>query len=290
MMDRVKGWRLLGAVGVAMALLAVASLGTEMIRPRVPHTLWNAEVWPRLGMLLASLPVAVAALTTACLARPRRPERLAAVLGGFGWLLAVSLELWSMGFRPAVVLADALLVFSRLWNLGLPLAVGCWLGANYWRSGSAKEFRAGPGGAIISGGLVAGLAVAPLRYLVAWVQHVAKSNYAAAHSGPALAFGAGSHAVMALSTVASAAVITALLVHWRPTPWRGAFAGSGIAAGVVGLMVLGIALAGLGASAPVEHDLLRMHLRLALLDVGVAAIRGAIAGSFAGRWQSEGDA
>jgi hypothetical protein len=294
MMDRVKGWRLLGAVGVAMALFAFAVLGIGVVGARAgaPRTFWSLYLWPHLAMLLTALSVVAAALTTACLARRRRPERLAAVIGGLGWLLAACLQVWSMGFRPAGVAAGVLSMLTWFRRLGLPLAVGCWLGANYWRSGTVTQFRAGPGGAILRGGLVAGLVVVPLGVLVDWSQHAAEMGYLAAHSLPVWAFSPGGHAVVALGAVADAAVVTALLVPWRPRPWRGAFAGSGIAAGLGGLVLLVAWLVTAGPLSPpslLHHDLLRMQLRLELLDIGVAAIMGAIAGSFAGRWKTEGD-
>lgn len=150
-MDRVKGWKLLSATGVAMALFALVPLGMGIVRPGAPNTFWSVVVWPRLPMLLTGLPVVAAALITGCLARPWRPERLAAVAGGIGGFLVLALP-YIRNYRPASTPALLLDGLITTWVMALPLAVSCWTGANYWRLDSWREFWRGPSGAIVKGG------------------------------------------------------------------------------------------------------------------------------------------
>jgi hypothetical protein len=278
-MGRVKGLKLLSATGVAMAVFLFVPLGSSVVRSVGP-TFWNEQVWPRLAPLLRALPVVVAALTSGCLLRRQRPERVAAVVGGIGGLCALVLPWVLMTSRGESATASVLKVVVWWWAQGLPLAVACWLGANYWRSDTGPDLWNGPSGAIVRGGVVAGLLVVPLRIPVAWYHHTLVRGYAAAHALHVPAFHWGIYALGFASAIPAAAAITALLASWRPRPWWGAFAGSGIAAGVAGIgMAFSLSL-GTPPSGAREGLLLTT-----LLYASLYIVMGAIAGSFAGRWE-----
>ncbi|KPJ64379.1 hypothetical protein AMK68_01775 [candidate division KD3-62 bacterium DG_56] len=287
MMSRVKGLKLLSATGVAMALFFFAALGADYTpRAGVAETFWNLWVWPRLARLLTALAVVLAGLVSGCLLRRQRPERLAAVVGGIGGLLALVLPA-VLEHGDGTIVGPLRNLVQLWWSWGLPLAVACWLGASYWRSDTRRDFWAGPSGAIIRGGVVAGLLVLPLRVPLRWYHHSLVSRWAAAHFPSAPSYHWSAEVVWivvgGLSAIAAAAVITALLVSWRPTPWSGAFAGSGITAGLHGIYFAG--LLSVGSLAPAE--LREALLRILLLDVAIYVVMGAIAGSFAGRWEVE---
>ncbi len=283
-MDRVKGWKLLSATGVAMALFALVPLGMGIVRPGAPNTFWSVVVWPRLPMLLTGLPVVAAALITGCLARPWRPERLAAVAGGIGGFLVLALP-YIRNYRPASTPALLLDGLITTWVMALPLAVSCWTGANYWRLDSWREFWRGPSGAIVKGGLAAGLLLLPLSLLLWWYREASIQQLIQARQASLPPFYWELRILRSLGQIGNGAVIAALLACWRPPRWRGALAGSGIAVGYSAPLLFRTLTNYTTALGPVWHDAHWLALQSA--EIVRYAILAAIAGSFAGRWEVE---
>lgn len=307
-MSRTKGWKLVWAVALAVALWQFALLG---LGPSHAGTAdgWSSYVLPWLSRLLISAPVIALGIVVGCLTRPHRPERRAAAIAALAALaIVLPLVLPAETFRHLLVvllgrgsweqhqaqygdilsvrwLAEAtcrMLLASMAFVAGA--AVSGWVGANYWRRGSWTEFWRGPGGAILKGGVVAGMASVALG-VARWSGPVGE-----ALRSEALASGATLPpqlipllriVVVHLSSISGAAVITALLVSWRPTMLIGAFAGSGISLGLFGAsMAYNAWQRGAGAHGVPGFVSLSV---LSLLFSG--AVTGAIAGSFAGRWR-----
>jgi hypothetical protein len=90
--------------------------------------------------------------------------------------------------------------------------------------------------------------------------------------GPAL--------IMSLSSLPGAATVTAVLVKWRPKPLLGAFTGSGLSLGVAAVS---------RALSSVRHQDFALPQWIALQATYIVAIAvvGAIAGIWAGKWETE---
>jgi len=305
--------RLLSATILSVAVFQFVLLGCFGGFHDEAPSLWEHYVSPWLSRLLMAGPVIAAAVVTGCLARPRRPERVAAAVGGAG---AFSILVWQ--FLPGVThvikqAAAAIMAGSSLgamspryelpsaaqfldatwvtlWVGCVPAAVACWVGANYWRSESWRLFWRGPGGAILKGGLIAGaaaIAISLTRWYGPW-NAVTREHIQAVAKATGQAAAPWWHPVfLSLSLVGGAFTITAFLVSLRPAPVLGAFAGSGLALGVLAISELLSRLEGLHmATASGLGVKLGLAFYTFLLLQTVA--RGAIAGVFAGRWQDEG--
>jgi len=304
-MSRTKGWKLVWAVALAVALWQFALLGFAVSREG-SVSLWSGYATSWLSRLLTSAPVIALGIVVGCLTRPQRPERRAAAVGALAALPIVlpvvfpidalqralvillgggsweQIRAYFYGYLSLRWLANAAyLMLSLSFMLGVGAAVAGWVGANYWRRGNWAQFWRGPAGAIVKGGLVAGTVGAVLS-IARWFGIVEPSI-----GSRSLALGVTSLpapfwfiVVLHLSGVCSGAVITALLVSWRPRPIIGAFAGSGI--------TLGLFSAGMIYDAWVRGS--TVHATPILL-VGsalfITAVTGATAGSFAGRWRDE---
>jgi hypothetical protein len=318
LVERVAGLKIVWAVGLALALLQFSLLGIRVIVPGAPPSVWSSYLWPWLSRVLVAGLVIITALVTAVLIRPQRPERLAAAVGAVGgmivcvlpelaphlplrdiatsilaglWAQAFSLATESLRFWLGDLLSGRLELANRLsfwfWDLVLPLTVSCWIGANYWRSGSWRRFWRAPGGAILKGGLVAGAVGIPLSVASSWWRHAKIEELMAHMPGRRLHMARPwlpgypwiDWIVASLSGIAGAAVVTALLVSWRPKPLVGAFAGIGL---TVGLWAISLALLSRTPHAPFG---LQTMLSVSAVGLLKAAIVGGIAGSFAGRWE-----
>ena len=307
-MSRTKGWKLVWAVALAVGLWQFALLGFAVSREG-SVSLWSGYATSWLSRLLISAPVIALGIVVGCLTRPQRPERRAAVIGALGSLpivLPVVFPLDALQRLLVIVLGGgsweqirahfygylslwwlanaAYLMLSLSFMLGVGAAVAGWVGANYWRCGNWAQFWRGPGGAIVKGGLVAGTVGAVLS-VARWFGPVG-----AAMRSEALALGMvwlpppfWFIAILPLGGVCSGAVITALLVSWRPRPIIGAFAGSGI---VLGLFSAGM-IYGAWARGTTAHATPSLASVSVLSLLFITAVTGAIAGSFAGRWRDE---
>jgi len=279
------------AVGLAVGLFAFAFAGIHLPHAQPEWTVWNEQIWPRLSPLLPATGVVLVALVTASLLRPRRPQRMAAVIGGLGEVIALVLPHQIMrvmswegthvpsGFQLRVLSYD--LVFAALF--APILMVACWIGADYWVKGSWSRFWRGPGGAIIKGGLVAGaVSIITTMATAIWVLPHA---LAAVKPPPGVVMpreSLGSHFISSLNAIAGAATITALFARWRPSPWIGAFAASGLALVPTSIVIIASPEAML---APIRNNPAMVAMMIASLGGGV--LTAALAGSFAGRWEPE---
>ncbi len=287
-MRGLKGMKLVWAVLLALGLYQFVLLGLGISHwPRgEPGAAWSVVVWQRLQMLLEALPVAVAALVTGSLLRPARPERVAAVVGcvgGFGVLVLP--HAWHIGYSPLA--PGAYVVLSWFWLFSVALGVCCWVGANYWRSGSWRGFWRGPSGAIVKAGLVGGLVGLPLLLLGSWVcQQQSAEWYARAMHRPPPPFNWVGTAVLSLGGVTQAAVVAAILVLWRPKPALGVFAGAGIMVGLYPSLPSILALLDQQGQAVLREMGLVMPVLLGLSAAHRGAM-GAVAGYFSGRWEEE---
>lgn len=312
-MGRLKGIRIVWASALALGLFQFGLLAIRMIGQN--PTVWNVYFWPYLSMLLLAAPVVVVSLVSGVLIRPQRPERLAATVGAvagfcvFGVrfilplasllprlgemisLLLAGLPVYGGRIGPPLIPPDLRKVVSIAFGVasfcGLPLAISCWLGANYWRSASWRQFWRGPGGAILRGGLVAGAVCVPLSIVAGWWhyerleelgRHLPAASY---HYAPWPGYPWGHLLVSSPSGITTGAVIVALLAQWRPHPALGAFAGSGILLGT-GALFLALSLC---TSPPHVPFGLRTALALQVPRLLVSVVLGAVAGSFAGRWE-----
>jgi len=307
-MSRTKGWKLVWAVALAVALWQFALL---MFAPSHAGTAdgWTRYALPWLSRLLISAPVIALGIVAGCLTRPHRPERRAALIGALSGLpIALSAVFPTEAFQRLLVgllgggsweqnwgfFADLLSVrwlaytaermLSLSLSLGIGAAVAAWVGANYWRRGNWTEFWRGPGGAIVKGGLVAGTVGAVLS-IARWFGPM--ESYMRSE---AVALGAIWrphpiwHVVIPhLAGVCGCAVITALLVSWRPRLIIGAFAGSGISLGLYSISMLYGAWASRMMGTPPRATPILAATSVLL----ITAVTGAIAGSFAGRWRAE---
>ena len=306
--QRVKGLKIVWAAALALGLFQFSLLGLRMVGPN--PSVWSVYVWPYLSRLLLATVVVAAALVSGILIRPQRPERIAAAVGAVGGSCVLGLDLLGQiisrigemvgpllaGLPPSggrihtFLLPQTVNIVSLVTvAYALPLAVACWLGANYWRSDSWQRFWRGPGGAILRGGLVAGAICMPLSIAAGWwryerLQELREHIATPLHPGrPWPGYPWGNLLVSSPSGITSGAVIAAILATRRPKPVVGAFAGSGL---VLGIGVLFLALS-LWTSPPPEPFGLRTVLALQVPRLLVSAVLGAIAGSFAGRWEDE---
>jgi hypothetical protein len=317
-MERVKGFKVVCALALALALLQFSLVGIRVVVPGATPSVWIFYLWPWLSRVLLAALVIITALVSAVLIRPQRPERIAAAVGAVGgmlvwvlpevwpglplrnigtsilagsWAQVFSLAAESLRFWLTDLLSGRLELANRLFfwfcPVVLPPTVSCWIGANYWRSGSWQRFWRGPGGAILKGGLVAGAVGIPLSVASSWWRHAevqelmahmpARSPHMVRPLPPGYPW--AGWALSSLSGIAGAAVVTALLVSWRPKPLVGAFAGVGL---MLGLSALSLAML---SRTPGPLFGFRTTLDLSVVWLLKAAIVGGIAGSFAGRWE-----
>jgi hypothetical protein len=299
-------WASLLAVGLWQFVLLGFFDGSQW----TSTTLWGRYVLPWLQRLGMTAPIVVAGIVTGCVLRPRRPEPLAALIGAAAALPIALPMVLPETFRSALfqflfgggsramehlglpehfwwrqLVSSTRLLFLMFWIAGLPAAVAGWVGARYWRAGSWGRFWKGPGGAIVRGGLVVG-ALGLVLELVRWEAVLRPTARAMAGEGDVVGgpVRVSQVIVLNLSAVAYGAMVTALLVGWRPRPTWGAFAGSGTALALFGLSLLDIIVSGSAALGPV-------HL-LDAVAVSAAVVRmleGAAAGAFAGDWEDDGE-
>jgi len=279
-----KGWRLLRGCLLGVGLWQFALHGFFGGQRGATPSFWLDYVVPLLSRLAISAPFIVAGIITGCVRNPRRPERLAAFISSLAALAAMP--------PPLPISSNALLLFVfRDHSLGLHFSLsemltsylpGCfftlfflaeaavagWVGAHSTR-GSWEEFWREKGGAIIKGGLAAGAVglVAELVRSYGQSPLFLRNGLLASPNG-----------------IAGGALFTALLVRWRPRPLVGAFAGSGIALFVMGISQLLSYPSHLQLAHLVPH-LPRVSPFLWATMFLTAALRGAVAGVFAGRWE-----
>jgi len=279
-----RGLKLVWAGALALALFQFALLGK-----RGGGSFWESHLWPWLSQVLIAAPIVAVALFTSWRLRPRRPERLAAALGGIGGFcfLAVPAAVPLSAFRELEgLISDLSRVLYGLaasgWSFTAPLAVSCWVAANYLRADSWPRFWRGPGGAILKGAIVGGMVGVPAALAGGWYSNQLRSEVAVRYGFHPLPYSWGIHLLMSLSGIAAAAVVAALLVSWRPGAALGAFAGSGLNLGVYVLFLA------LYAIQPSRLDLGFSEIAYMMSPTFVhKAVLGAVAGVFAGRWEEE---
>jgi len=248
------------AVGLAVGLFAFVFVGLRLPQLEPDWTVWETQIRPRLQFLAPPTGVVLVALVTASILRPRRPQRLAAIIGCLGEVI-VFVAPW----RHVETGALGVAYFASL------LTVSCWIGADYWAKGSWGRFWRGPGGAMLKGGLTAGLVSA---FVFAPIHEWAYPSMVPRTDWKLL-----EKAVMGLSAIPPLALLTGVLSPWRPTRAMGAFAGAGIATGLIGL-----------AMPLLWHPLLStpgVSAAGIIVGFGMEIATAAIAGSFAGRWEPE---
>jgi len=250
------------AVGLAVGLFAFVFVGLRLPQLEPDWTVWETQIRPRLQFLVPATGVVVAALITASVLRPRRPQRLAAIIGCLGEVI-VFVAPW----RHVETGALGVAYFASL------LTVSCWIGADYWAKGSWGRFWRGPGGAMLKGGLTAGLVSA---FVFAPIHEWAYPSMVPRTDWKLL-----EKAVMGLSAIPPLALLTGVLSPWRPTRAMGAFAGAGLATGLIGLAVPTVLRPLLS---PLPQGLGGANL---LFGFGAEIAAAALAGSFAGRWEPE---
>jgi hypothetical protein len=293
------GLKVVWAVALALGLFQCALPGSTVIRWGVPPTFWSAYLWPWLSQSAVALTTITVVLVTACRLRAQRPERLAARLAAVVSFLALPMYLAmplvrgvphgagpysSLYFAQVFVLQ----LFRFSWAFLLPLAVSCWVGARYWRADNWAAFWRGPGGAILKGGLVAGGVGVALSFAGASYSWSHTAEFAA-KAGLRVPFLLTYHwwlqLLTSLPAITQGAVITALLASWRPNLVLGAFAGSGLSAGVTVLSFIGLLASYVPIRSVSSHDLLGLGSVWTMFPQAV--LLGAIAGVFAGRWEEE---
>jgi hypothetical protein len=306
-MDLLKEKRFWAALGLGLALCVLVPLGISTWSPG-HESLWERSIWPWLSRALFSGIFLLAALVTGIRIHTRRPERLAAGVGfvagglmqnifsaartavdmpGLGFLQRI-FEVVHYLFSPnfgswSMMLADNL---TSLTYFALPLAVICWLTANYWRMNSWDEFRRGPGGAILKGGIIAGLIILPISFILVWYQQtmllpqyikqLPKTELNFSHH--VHQFSWGWQLITGLRGIISGAMITAILTSLRPKPILGAFAGSGLVLGMAAFSFLLMRFSSTSFSLPPSF------VGVYVMQILSRVLLGAIAGSFAGRW------
>ncbi len=303
-MSRTKGWTLVWAIALALALWQFTLLSFFTPRPpslELTASRWlyiNAMAWA--GRLLISAPMVALGIVVACLTRPQRPERRAAIIGALATLAvmlpsffpgAISMRLHLSTLAMAgtsfslVQLLPGLLLLSL--GFGLSAALSTWVGANYWRRGNFTRFWKGAGGAILKGGIAAGMASVVLE-IVEWhgpIDSALRSEALAIglihpEGMPVLQI-----VIHQLGRIGWYAVITSLFVSWRPGTLVGAFAGSGVSLGLYGIGTAFAAWLANKAGHPTPMtSLVSVTVFFTLFGTIVPA---AIAGSFAGRWRDE---
>lgn len=261
------------AVVVALGLYVLVPMGVVHIRG-LGSSVWATRIWPTFWPFFVAIPIAIVAIATGCLLRPQHPQRLAAWMGGLGAVLCIGLhELlpWAWGRVSLSQGLGVAVMFPGYY--ACPLAVACWIGADYWLRESEARFWRGPSGAMLRGGLAAGVLFAAVS-LAIW-------HWMPRYEMSVATWKVAEHALMGLSAVPKFTVLAAVLARSRPSPSLGAFAAAGIASGLIGL--------GVGTVMRPLLSPLPQGFASPPLLVGFAAdvVAAAIAGSFAGRWTSE---
>ena len=263
------------AVGLAVGFYALVPMGAVDVNVQ-GSSFWSRYFWPTMSPLFVAIPIVVAAIAAGVLTRPCSPRR-AAWVGGLGGFACISLPhflSWPLGkIHGLQALSFAVLVSGYF---SLPLAVGCWIGTDYWRRESLQSFWRGPSGAVLRGGLIAGIVGTVIFLLLdLWV-----------HFRLSVRFPSPMVALLfllfrRLGSIPQLALLAAVLARWRPSPMVGAFAGAGIAFGVAGALVFPVV-------APLALPLSNLLSSLDLYGrLVIGLISAAIAGSFAGRWEPE---
>jgi hypothetical protein len=310
-MELLKEKRFWAAFGLGLALCALVPLGVITWKPG--HDAFLSWL---LGLSASEIAVLIA-LVTGIRLRPRRPEPLAAWVGALltgivllttrGGILSLiaNIAQYLLGGRPwqeiveriteqfgsiiTILKFSAPSFISSTASFALTFAVICWLAANYWRIGSWEKFRRGPGGAILKGGIIAGLIVLPISFILDWYQltvllpqYIKQLTVAGKHFTPQsfhpYHFSWVWLLVSELRGIISGAVIAAILAPLRPKPGLGAFAGGGLVLGMAALSYLLPRLSGQPLSIP------PVFAGVYILRALSRGLSGAIAGSFAGRW------
>ena len=259
---RIKGIKALWALFLGIILVAFLALGMVSYPGGGYSLLFSLRTS---GLfLLCAIPIVAAALATGMLLRPRRPERVA-VIGALAVFVALLVGIRGFADWPdAHPLSLGLYIFA-------PFAASVWVGANYWRFASLPPFWRGPGGALLKGGFAGALVAFPMR-LYAWYhfEHMASQYFTPRP------FNWSPGILVALGAVSTAALITALLLSWKPRPLLGAFAGSGLALLYWTAMFLPLILR--------DRDIPQL-LALRWPEIIAYLLMGAVAGIFAGRWR-----
>lgn len=274
------------AVGLAIAIFAPLVLHVDDLRLMTAGPLWS-RFWPA----IAGAAACAVAVVSGCVLRPGRPQRFAALTGFIGAMLLQVIPRMVLVFpllpefdRQPLSATSCQLVFGWLATYPPSLALAAWIGADYWRARSLAEFWRGPTSAIARGGVIAGTMTALLWPTLFWwalpymAAKITGQPTITQWEGVALSFPS-----VLLEAIVGRALFTAALARWRPSPLLGAFAGSGIAAGFLGLSML--MWGGMNWAPTTPHlGLKLMYVAAHLLDSVATA---AIAGSFAGRWEPE---
>lgn len=304
-MHRFGGLRLIGGIGVAMALPAIVPFGGWQTNPLLG---WYRH-WLRLvceGGVAAAI-----ALVVSCLVKPQRPERVAMLIGGLvAWVRLAIPQLGQLPlpagpylgpftnvFSPDKTNDIALILFGYISTRVLPVMVSCWIGANYWRAHSWSEFWQGLGGAALKAGLIAGAiaaVVAEVVYFGSFIGIATYSRLSEPLSHQLRSFPWFHTWAYALSGIAWGGVVAAILAPWRPSPCRGALIGGGIML-AFSFLWLCIYLGRLYSSLPSAELTLYVTPTVRFLLHAVAPLIwalsvGAIAGSIAGQWRGAAEA
>jgi hypothetical protein len=302
-MARLKGWKFVLAVLLGAVLPAIMSF--SIIQIEIPHrptdTYWSLYIFPHLFAFLLPLALAIPVLATSILLRPGRPQRLAAWLAlpvGLGVWLAPDMPVmwrtvlvfWHEPFPKLFINLPLVTVFI-IWIRIIPFIVSCWVAAMYWRAPDWQSFWRGPGGAIVRGGVMAALISFPFYVVSQWYfyAHVYPQLLAHYRYLDPLRLDALTATMpvwqwvphilaSGITAIAIGAIFSAMLVAWKPKPALGAFAGIGIALGILAIMDLPRRF-----TSPVSN--------IATLVIIAAAfswfryiLLGLIAGIYAGKW------
>jgi len=262
-------------VGLAEVLFLLSTLGAN-----------GGWLW---ALIIAAAVILVAIAVAARIAS-RRSGRLAAVFGavvGFAaFVVPVCAPAFALGHVSLVRAASVLwALIARSWICAVPLAVVCWIGTSYWRSQSGDEFWSGPGGAIVRGGLVAGLVALPVRLGLGFYSAGRDLSWVGAGALPLRSYPWIFAFTVSLSGIGRGAVVTGVLAAWRPPRWLGALIGGALLATVAGLSWYLEVLphADLMAADAAFRTTMIVH---ALSQAVPALITGAVAGSYAQKWTS----
>jgi len=275
--------KLIASIGLAMALFFFLSLGgnaPEGSPFRGPVLSW---VW----VLVGGAVVIAVALALAAVLTPQRPGPVAATVGGLGglfmfvlpnvWISLSSLADGSLD-RP---LRELYVVFAWCWADALPLAVACWAGASCWHSDSWSRYWQGAGGAVVRGGVVAGVVCLPVLVGLRFYVGVVGSGILGVEDSGLRWFPWLVVTAQSLASIPRGAVVTALLASSRPSRWLGALMGA-VLLGALALVLLYVTISDrvsffFGEFRP-------LLLPTVLLEIVPAIVIGGIAGSYAGQW------
>jgi len=277
-----RGVRLIAGVGLGMGLFFFVPLGSGGTGGS--PFLGTVSSWLCV-LAWAAVVISVALITTAVLT-PQRPGPVAAAVGALGGFLLLVLPnvwislFWLLDRSVEHPLRELWTLFACCWEDSLPLAVACWLGASYWQSDSWSRFWQGAGGAVVKGGLVAGLVCLPVIVALRLYDAALVTAFLKARVPPLEWFVWAVVVAQSLGGVTRGAVVTALFLSWRPRRWLGGVAGAVLLVAIA-FPTLRIEVTDNFGFFIENRSLLVSTVLLRLLP---AAVIGGIAGSYAGRW------